>query len=45
MTEERLLGDLCEVEGLPQPLYDLEVTGGDLETVCCMIGRSFASLT
>ena len=45
MTEERLLGDLCEAEGLAQPLYDLEVTGGELETVCCVVGRSFTRLT
>ena len=39
MTEERLLGDLCEAEALPQPLYDLEVSGSDLVTVCCVVGR------
>ena len=39
MTEERLLGDLCQAEALPQPLYDLEVSGSDLVTVCCVVGR------
>ena len=40
MSQERLLGSLCAACQLPPPLYDLEVTGGDQVTVCCVVGRS-----
>ena len=40
MSQERLLGSLCSACQLPPPLYDLEVTGGDKVTVCCIVGRS-----
>ena len=40
MSEERLLASLCSACELPPPLYDLEVTGGDKVTVCCVVGRS-----
>merc|ERR550539_1583612 len=39
MSQERLLGSLCSACQLPPPLYDLEVTGGDKVTVCCIVGR------
>ena len=46
MSQERLLGSLCSACQLPPPLYDLEVTGGDKVTVCCIVGRSvFSGLT
>ena len=40
MSQERLLASLCSACQLPAPLYDLEVTGGDKVTVCCIVGRS-----
>ena len=44
MSQEKLLASLCAACELPPPLYDLEVTGGDKVTVCCVVGRSGVSL-
>ena len=43
MSQEKLLASLCSASDLPPPLYDLEVTGGDKVTVCCIVGRSEVS--